>query len=168
MQAIDLIRSSLEMTDHGIGAIVEGLRDAPLTQPIQRDGVGRGNHPLWIMGHLAYIEGTLSPILTGEPNPVAHWASSFAPGTHPKADASLYPPFDEVFAKYRELRKQTLTLLTRIGDAGLDQPPKHIPPGFEAAMRTVGHTFMIIALHQMVHYGQLADARRVAGLPPLM
>jgi hypothetical protein len=168
MKAIDLIRSALEMTDQGIAAILDGLQTVPLTQPIQRDNVGRGNHPLWIMGHLAFIEGSLPHILTGEPNEVAHWAPLFAAGTQPKADAALYPPFPEVFAKYRDLRKKNLALLERIGESGLDQPPKQAPPGFETAMRTVGQTFLIIALHQMVHYGQLADARRAAGLPPLL
>ena len=51
---------------------------------------------------------------------------------------------------------------------GLDATPEFIPPGFEDAMKTTGRALLLIALHQMVHYGQLADARRAAGLPPLM
>lgn len=35
-------------------------------------------------------------------------------------------------------------------------------------MKTFGHTFLLITLHQMVHYGQIADARRVAGRKPVM
>jgi ABC-type oligopeptide transport system ATPase subunit len=33
---------------------------------------------------------------------------------------------------------------------------------------TTGRTLLLIALHQMVHYGQIADARRAAGRKPLM
>ena len=37
---------------------------------------------------------------------------------------------------------------------------RNIPPGFEDAMKTAGHTFLLVTLHQMVHYGQIADARQ--------
>jgi len=42
-----------------------------------------------------------------------------------------------------------------------------VSPGFEEVMKTVGQTFLLVALHNMVHYGQIADARRAAGRPPL-
>jgi hypothetical protein len=58
-----------------------------------------------------------------------------------------------------------MKLLDEIGEAGLDRIPKKIPPGFENEMKTFGHTFMTIAMHNMMHVGQIADMRRVAGLP---
>lgn len=69
---------------------------------------------------------------------------------------------------YRDLRTRNLKLLDEIGEVGLDRVPPHLPPGFEDAMKTVAHTFVLIAMHQMVHYGQIADARRVAGRKPLI
>lgn len=171
MQAIDLIRGALRMTDEGAARLAADMRDAPLTQPTVRDGRPCGNHPVWLLGHIALLEGALPGIILGEeggPNPVAHWAPLFAPGTEPKPDAALYPSFDEVLAKCRELRARNLNLLDRVGEAGLDRAPKAVPPGFEDAMRTNGQAFLLIALHQMVHYGQLADARRAAGRRPLM
>jgi hypothetical protein len=171
LKAIDLIRSALQMTDLGTAALVVDMREAPLTQPVVRNGQPTGNHPLWILGHIAFLEGALPGIILGEegePNSVGHWAPLFAPGTEPKANASLYPSFDEVLGKCRELRARNLKLLDQIGEAGLDRAPKAIPPGFEDAMRTVGQTFQLIALHQMVHYGQIADARRAAGHKPRM
>jgi hypothetical protein len=35
-------------------------------------------------------------------------------------------------------------------------------------MRTVGHAFSILCIHQMVHYGQLTVVRRAVGLAPLI
>ena len=163
MKAIDLIRWAMQSTDEGIQRLVEDMRDAPLTQPTSRGG----NHPLWIMGHLAYIEGAIRPILLGGPHPLAHWKPLFGTGSRPLTDASRYPPFDEVLGKYRELRTANLKLLDEVGESGLDRVPKAVPPGFEDAMKTVGHTFLLTTLHQMVHYGQIADARRVAGRDPL-
>jgi hypothetical protein len=33
-------------------------------------------------------------------------------------------------------------------------------------MSTIGRALLVIALHQMVHYGEIADARRAAGRKP--
>lgn len=164
MNAIELIRWAMRMSDQGTAALVTDMRDAPLTQPTS----GGGNHPLWVLGHLAYIEGSIPHTLLGQPNPVEHWAPLFGPGTQPTTDATAYPPFDGVLATYRDLRARNLKLLDELGDAGLDRVPKHVPPGLEDVMKTFGQTFLLIALHNMVHYGQIADARRVAGRKPLL
>ena len=164
MRAIDLIRWALQMSDQGTAALVQDMRDAPLTQPTSRGG----NHPLWVLGHLAFIDGGVPKILFGEPNPVEHWAPLFAPGTRPTTDAAAYPPFDEVLATYRALRARNLKLLDELGEVGLGRVPKDVPPGFEDVMTTFGQTFLLVALHNMVHYGQVADARRVAGREPLL
>ncbi|MCK6477627.1 MAG: DinB family protein [Phycisphaerales bacterium] len=168
MKAIDLIRDTLTSADQGMAHIVEDLRAHPLLQPTLGAGNG-GNHALWTLGHLAYLESQLPRIIlgpSGEPSRYDHWATLFATGTAPKTDGSQYPTFDEVLRACRVLRAQTLALLDQVGEANLDERPKAVPPGFEDAMRTCGHAFMLIALHQMVHYGQLTDVRRVAGLPP--
>jgi hypothetical protein len=144
------------------------MRDAPLTRPTPGAKGGDGNHPLWTLGHLAVIEGSIPEVLFGEPNPVAHWKPLFGSGTRPLDDPAAYPVFDEVLGTFRRLRAGTLRLLDEIGDEGLDRVPTNVPPGFEESMRTFGQTFLLIALHQMVHYGQIADARRVAGRQPLL
>jgi hypothetical protein len=170
MKAIDVIRMALQMTDESTAALAADMRDAPLTRPISRDGNSSGNHPLWILGHLAFIEGSIPGILLGPekggPNPVERWAHLFATGTEPKDDPGLYPSFDEVLSALRSQRARTLQLLEEVGDAGLDRVPIAPPPALADAMTTFGQAFMLLALHQMVHYGQVADARRVAGVKP--
>ena len=168
MKAIDLIRWAMQLTDGATANIVEPLRDHPLVQPTPGAKNGGGNHALWILGHLCVIEGSVPHILLGEPNPVEHWKPLFAAGTQPKPDASAYPPFDELLSTYRELRRRNLKLLEEIGEAGLDRVPKYVTPGCEDVMTSFGQTLLLIALHTMVHYGQIADARRVAGLKPLL
>jgi uncharacterized damage-inducible protein DinB len=164
MQSKDLIRFGLELTRQGTLGLVEAMRSKPLTQPTSAGG----NHPMWVMGHLAYIEGSLRAIIKGEANPVEKWASLFAPGSTPVTDPSKYPPFDEVVATFVRLRGETLAMLDAMDDATLDSKPASIPPGFEEAMATVGRTLTLISLHQMVHYGQITDARRAAGIAPMM
>jgi uncharacterized damage-inducible protein DinB len=163
MKAIDLIRNALQNCERATFQLIEDMRDAPLTQPTGRGG----NHPLWVLGHLTFVEGNIPHVIFGEPNPVAHWAALFSAGTEPKTEASYYPPFDEILSKYRELRVRNLQILERLGEAGLDQLTKAPPRGLEQALRTAGDTFLVIAMHQMNHRGQLADARRVAGRKPV-
>jgi uncharacterized damage-inducible protein DinB len=163
MKAIDLIRWALQMTEEGTNALVKDMRDAALTQPTDRGG----NHTLWALGHMAWVEAAVRQIVSGEPNPLERWKPLFQTGSEAKPDASLYPSFDEVLAAYRDGRARTLKLLDELGEAGLDREPRNVPPGFEEGMKTFGRALMLITLHQMVHYGQIADARRVAGRKPL-
>src|SRR5678816_170256 len=100
MKAIDLIRNAMHMCDQATFGLIEDMRDAPLTQPTPRGG----NHPLWVLGHITFVEAGVPTILFGEPHPLERWAPLFAPGAEPTKDASAYPPFDEVLRAYREAR----------------------------------------------------------------
>src|SRR2546430_14103293 len=115
MKAIDVIRTAMQTSDQSIMMLLEDLGDAPLTAPTPRGG----NHPLWVLGHITFIEGNIPHVLFGEANPGAHWAPLFAPGTEPTADASAYPPVDEVLRTYRDLRARNLKPLDKICQAGL-------------------------------------------------
>src|SRR5688500_9065987 len=137
MKAIDLIRFAMELTDAATARIADDMRDAALTQP-----GGDGNHTLWLLGHLAYIEADIPRIFFGEATPIEHWPPLFATPPDPRAGACAFLPFDEVLGKYRQLRARNLRLLDEVGEDGLDRLPTGTPPGFEDAMKTFGHTFL--------------------------
>jgi uncharacterized damage-inducible protein DinB len=163
MNAIDTIRTALHVADQGFTQLAEDMRDAALTRPTPRGG----NHPLWVLGHVTLVEASVSHILFGEPSPLAHWAPLFAPGTEPKDDAGAYPGFDELLRTYRDHRARNLKILDGLSEADLDRPTKAPPQGLERVLSTFGKTLIVVALHQMTHRGQLADARRAAGRKPL-
>jgi hypothetical protein len=166
MKSSELIRWALTMTGQATEAIVRDMKDAPMTQPTSSGG----NHPVWVLGHLSLIEGYVPGVIfgdAGKANPVAKWEPLFASGSQPTAEPSRYPSFDEVLGAFRESRAESLRILEEVGETGLDRAPKAIPPGFENEMKTVGQTLLLMALHNMVHYGQVADARRAAGRAPL-
>jgi hypothetical protein len=167
MKRVELIKWALTMTGQNTAKLIAPLSDKPLLQPTPGAGNG-GNHAIWTLGHLCAIEGSLPHILVGEPASHGNWFEMFGTGTMPKTDPAAYPTFDEMLKTFTELREKNLKLLDRIGDAGLDAKPKNVPPGFEQAMTTVGQTFLLIALHNMVHYGEVCDIRRVAGIKPMM
>lgn len=166
MLAVDLLRSALVMSREGLHALIADIRQKP-ELALVRPAPGKGNHALWTMGHLCAVEGAIQSSIAGRENPHQDLWARFGPGTAPSSDGAG-PSFEELVNKFNDIRQETLAILDRIGDGGLDRPPSVIPPGFEEAMRTIGQTFMLITLHQMVHYGQIADCRRAAGLKPLM
>ncbi|MDZ4821638.1 MAG: DinB family protein, partial [Planctomycetota bacterium] len=149
MNAIDAIRWSMQLTAGGTENIASTMRESPLVQPTSKGG----NHTLWCLGHLAFVEGSFRQIVFGQPNPVEEWGALFAPGTTPTTDASDYPSFEEVLSTYLRLREENLKMLDELTDADLDKAPKFIPPGFEEVMQTVGTTLLLLSLHNMVHYG---------------
>ena len=163
MKAIDVIRTALTTSDKATLSLIEDMRDAALTCPTPRGG----NHPLWVLGHITLVEGNVPHVLFGEPNPVAKWAPLFAPGTEPTADAAAYPPFEELLRTYRDLRERNLKILEDLGEEGLDRPTVAPPKGLEDAFSTAGKAFLVIAIHQMNHRGQVADARRTVGRKPI-
>ena len=85
MKAIDTVRWVMRKADEWVSSGAGELRDAALVQPTPRGG----NHPLWIVGHLALVEGMVPEVLFGEPNPVEHWKPLFDRGTTPTTDASV-------------------------------------------------------------------------------
>ena len=159
MYTKDAIRYSLNLADQAVMRSLTNIEDAPLTFPTENGGC----HPLWVIGHLAFVEGFTNEILGGGDNPVREWATLFGPETTPTADASQYPPMAEVRAQYVELRKRKMELLELMSEADLDKAPAWQPTGLEEHFATYGKTLLTVALHQTMHRAHLTDAVRSAG-----
>lgn len=155
----DAILYSLNLADQATRRSLATMEDAALTFPTENGGC----HPLWVVGHLAFVEGLTHEMLGGSGNPVAHWAEIFGPDTVPTADAAGYPTFAQVRYRYEELRKYNLQLLAAMTEADLDKPTAWQPKGLEEHFATFGKALLTIALHQMSHRGQVTDAIRAAG-----
>jgi hypothetical protein len=163
MNSMNIVRDTLNRCDRATLGLLEDMRDAPLTQPTSNGG----NHPYWVLGHLTLVEGRLRQMILGEKSEVENLAPLFEPGSQPRNDGAGYPPYDELLGTYRRLRTRNMELLDKLGESGLAQPLKAAPRGMESFLRTAGDAFMTIAIHQMNHRGQVADARRAAGRAPL-
>ncbi|QOV90073.1 DinB family protein [Humisphaera borealis] len=164
MQAIDLVRHALGVGDHVFQGLVADLRDHPMATQAPTGG----NHAIWTLGHITLLEAGIPGIFFGESNPLASWEPLFQVGSKPTNDASAYPSFDELLGQYRQQRATTMKILDQVGESGMDRVPAHIPKGFEKAMATFGLTLLTMALHQMLHAGELADIRRAVGIKPMM
>jgi len=123
-----------------------------------------GCHTLWVLGHLAYIEAlVIRTIMLGEPNPLAGWEAVFD-GSDVSGDIDRYQSFDHVLAKCRDVRASTLALLDSLSEQDLDTRSAKVPAGFEDTFGTYRLCLQYVADHWYMHRGNLADARRAAGL----
>jgi hypothetical protein len=158
MQAKDAIQFALNLSHRAVLSVLDELSDAPTTFPTPNGGC----HPLWVLGHLALVEGVIPTVLFGDANPVSEWQTLFGEGSEPQSDARSYPDFATVRAKYMQLREQNLKVLESLTEADLDMATKNPPKGREQEFATFGRSFMTLALHQTMHRSHLTDAKRAA------
>lgn len=160
MQSIDLIRENLANSTDRVLAKVEEMREHALVAPTPNGGA----HTLWTLGHLAFIEGlVIDEFMRGRKNPLASWKDAFD-GDDVSADAERYPPFADVLDACRRMRGATMSLLDELTEAALDSVSAAHPEGTGAMFGTYRRCFQFVADHWYMHRGQLADARRAAGI----
>jgi hypothetical protein len=158
MHTKDAIKFALTVSDRALLSVIDEMRGAATTFPTPNGGC----HPLWVLGHLAMIEGMIPAVLLGEENPAARWHQQFGEKSEPVDDAGAYPPFAEVRDTYVRLRERNLALLDSLTEADLDKPTLAPPKGREREFATYGTSFLVLALHQMIHRSHVTDARRAA------
>ncbi|MCU1382564.1 MAG: hypothetical protein JWL71_1261 [Acidobacteria bacterium] len=160
MQTKDAIKFALAASHGAVLSVIDDMKDAALTFPTANGGC----HPLWVLGHLALVEGSIPAVLTGEPNAVGEWGALFGEHSQPIADAAAYPAFAELRAAYVRLRERNLALLDSLTEADLDKATVAPPKGREREFATYGTSFLALALHQMIHRSHVTDARRAAAV----
>jgi hypothetical protein len=166
MKATETIRAALETSRDWALTLARDLKDKPLAYPTPNGG----NHALWVMGHAACSEAGLIGMITGERDEVHRWDALFDANSEPSSDASVYPPFEAVLSAFERLRAKTLALLDGLDEADLSKPAAHVPEELrrDAHFGTVGRVLLFTEVHQMSHFGQLADVRRALGRRPLV
>ena len=164
MNTIDYIKTEMEMSKGWILGLAADMQDAPLTAPTPKGG----NHPLWILGHLAYSESNIiNTFAQGKPNPLQEWQDLFGMGSQPVDDAGRYPPFQEVLEKFEAVRAESLAYIDSLTDGDLDKP-SHAPEEYGDFFGEIGQCLAVLTTHLAFHGGQIADARRAAGRDVLM
>lgn len=160
MESIDLIRENLDRSEEIVLARIEDMRKHALVYPTPRGGC----HTLWVLGHVAYIERlVVSDFMMGGANPLAHWGEVFD-GADVSGNPERFPPFDEVLRTCRAARASTRALVDTLGEDDLDQDSANPPDGSGDLFSTWRRCLQYAADHWFMHRGQLADARRAAGL----
>lgn len=160
MLSIDLIKENLKRSEDIVLARVEDMREYCVVFPTPQGGC----HTLWVLGHLAYIESqVIQRFMLGEPNPLAEWEEIFD-GCDISGDVEHFPSFDRALEECRRIRAATISLIDSLTENDLDKVSGDAPKGFEELFGSYRRCFQYAADHWLMHRGQLADARRAAGL----
>ena len=160
MDSIELIRQNLERSRDRVLARVEDMAAHAFVPPTPNGG----GHTLWVVGHLAYVEGlVVHGFLLGEANPLAAWEAPFD-GGDVSSDPAAYPEFEAVLAACRAQRESTLAFVGRLSESDLDTEAANAPEGFADTFGTYRLGLQFLADHWYMHRGQLAGARRAAQL----
>jgi DinB superfamily len=159
MHTKEAIQFALMASNKAVLSEIDKMAEAATAFPTPNGGC----HPLWVLGHLTVVEGLIPVVLYGEPNPVADWQKYFGEHSEPVGDERVYPPFAAVRQKYLALRERNLGILESLSEQELDQPTQAPPQGREQEFATFGHSFLTLALHQMLHRSHVTDAQRAAG-----
>jgi hypothetical protein len=65
MHTKDAIKFALSVSNGAVLSVIDEMSDAVTTFPTPNGGC----HPLWVLGHLTLVEGSIPAILFGEKNP---------------------------------------------------------------------------------------------------
>jgi hypothetical protein len=160
VDSIDLIRENLKRSEEIVLARIDEMRDYGLVAPTPRGGC----HTLWVLGHLAYVEAlVVRDYMLGERHDLTDWAEVFD-GAEVPMDPGRMPPFDRALEVCRGTRASTMRLLDSLSEEDMDRTSARAPEGAEWLFGTYRRCLQYAADHWLMHRGQLADARRAAGL----
>jgi uncharacterized damage-inducible protein DinB len=150
--SIDLIRQNLERSEEIVLTGIEVMREHCMVPATPRGGA----HTLWVLGHLAFIESlVIRQFMLGE--------ATFD-GDAISSEREDFPAFDEVLENCRRARAETVLLLDGLAEEDLDAKSVDAPIAAKDLFGTRRSCFQTVADHWYMHRGQLADARRAAGL----
>lgn len=124
-----------------------------------------GNHAGWVVGHLAVTDDFVLSALTGRPSmlPVG-WGELFAGGSVCHADASRYPPREEL---ERVLDQARAALEAWYSSLSEDQLSTAVEGNLAMFIPTWGSIGGACCFHDGFHSAQISVARRAAGLAPM-
>jgi len=159
MDSIDLVRTNLSNSGNRTLARIEDMRPHAFLR-----ATPGGPHTLWILGHLAFVEGlVVDHFAFGDDNPLASWDSAFDGDAVADGPAD-FPSFDVTLERVRGMRTATLVRIDPLTEADLDRTAERAPKGWDATFGTLRQCLQYTSDHWLMHRGQLADARRVAGV----
>lgn len=159
MNSHDAILAALDLSWTVLNRYVGDLGDSDLMR--RPPGC---NHLAWQLGHLIASENGLLEMVS--PGSGIALPEGFA-ARHSKEsacddDPSHFESKDRYLEFMAEVHEATRAALARTSDEDLDQPG---PERFRSLCPTVGHVFVLIATHGLMHAGQFVPVRRELGKP---
>jgi hypothetical protein len=160
MNVNDAIRATAGVTSVVLTKYVDDLSDADL---LTRPGPGC-NHLAWQLGHLISSNVMLlESIRPGESITLPEgFAEAHGKETIGVDDPAKFSTKAEYLGLMDQVQTAALAALDTCSESDLDEPsPEH----FRNMFPTVGHMFVLIATHGLMHAGQFVPVRRALDKP---
>jgi hypothetical protein len=163
MNAKDAIKNTFNLSLTVLKSYVSDLTDAEL---LRRPGPGC-NHLAWQLGHLISSEcGLLNGIQPGSaPELPAGFAEKHGKENASSDDPAQFCTKQEYLDLLGRVNAASMAVLDAYPEANFDQPA---PENLRNMFPTMGHVFLLIASHPMMHAGQFVPVRRALGKPVLI
>jgi uncharacterized damage-inducible protein DinB len=160
MNAKDVIRNGLDMSDMIINAYIADLDDADLlVRPV--NGM---NHIAWQLGHLIGAERHFVEMI--QPGSCPSLPADFDNGHGRETTREDDPSKYYSRARYQELWKAQRAATRKVLDGQSEADLDRAEPGkFPDFAPTVGALLNLCALHPTMHSGQFVAVRRLLGKP---
>lgn len=163
MNTKEAIQAAMDMSQFVLGSYISDLSDEEL---MRRPAAGC-NHLAWQLGHLISSEVSLvnsvCPGKGGElPAGFAEKHGKENAASDNRADFCSRREYEELFQK---VRVATKAALAELPEADLD---KASPEWIRNKFPTLGHFFLLIGNHPMMHAGQFVVVRRQLDKPVLI
>lgn len=163
MKSKDALRSAMDMSLFVLNSYVSDMSDEEL---MQRPTAGC-NHLAWQLGHLISSEvNLLNSICPGKGAELPEgFAEKHAKEACGSDDPSQFCSKQEYVDLFQTVRAATQKALEDLSESELDGPaPEFLRENFP----TVGHVFMLIGNHPLMHAGQFVVVRRQLDKPILI
>lgn len=157
--SVDRIRFAREYT---LGLLNDFHDDEWFTMP------GGVTHAAWQAGHIAFAQYRMCLVRIRGEQPEdeqlisAVFLKQFGINSAPNPDPMTYPLPEEIRAVLARVHEASLTVISRLGDAELDEP---VPVAHKLFNTKLG-SLMWCPMHEMTHAGQLGLLRRLLGKRP--
>ncbi|MCZ6834252.1 MAG: DinB family protein [Planctomycetota bacterium] len=138
--------------------LLESFSDNQLAHRV--DGVG--NHALWIMGHIAWMDDYSVSTVTGEPCILPEqYTTMFGSGTPLTGNPADYPSQSELVAMMTSARQRMISWAETLDESTSLTPTPESLQMFSP--NNIALPFTIVA-HDLFHLGQLATVRSSLGM----
>lgn len=160
MKSTEVLSATLDTSSLVLSKYLEDLSDADL---MKRPGAGC-NHIAWQLGHLINSEKQLlDAIAPGSSVELpAEFAQKHGKETIGDDNPANFYSKQEYLDFFEKVHAATKAALSQVSEADLD---KAAPEHFRSMFPTIGHIYILIATHGLMHAGQLVPIRRELGKP---
>ncbi|MBL9090308.1 MAG: DinB family protein [Planctomycetaceae bacterium] len=160
MNAKDLLKSTMTLNTTIMTKYLADLDDADL---MRRPSAG-SNHLKWQLGHLIASEAGLLAAACPERKIElpAGFEKAHERDQTANDDPAAFPPKQVYLEQQERVRAAVVAAIDSLSEADLDKPA---PEQMRNFLPTVGHIFMLIGTHPIMHCGQFAVVRRLQGKP---